>query len=82
MFLLSTYLLETCNTTDSMRKTATCRIESHMRHVVCRVFTVYDLMRNVVYRGFTAIYLGRGMSCIVAYYIIGKTRTFFTNIYF
>ena len=65
----SCYLqVETCNTTDSLRKTATSRIESHMRHVICRVLTVYDSTRDVAYQGFTTIYLGRGMSHTVAYY--------------
>ena len=60
--------VETCNTTDSLRKTATSRIESHMRHVVCRILTVYDSTRDVAYQGFTTIYLGRGMSHTVTYY--------------
>ena len=48
------FLLETCNTTVSMRKATTCRIESHIRHIVYRIFTVYDSRRNVIYRGITA----------------------------
>ena len=49
--------LETCNTTVQLRKTTTCRIQSHIRHVVYRIITVYDSVRNIVCRGFTAIYL-------------------------
>ena len=63
-----TKIVETCNTTDSLRKTATSRIESHMRHVICRILTVYDSTQDVAYQGFTTIYLGRGMSHTVAYY--------------
>jgi hypothetical protein len=51
--------VDTCNTTDSLRKTTTSRIKSHMRHVVYRIFTVYDLLRDDGYRGFTATYLDR-----------------------
>ena len=63
--------VDTCNTTDSLRKATTCRIESHIRHVVYRIFTVYDSARNVVYRGFTASYLGRVRSHSIAYTISG-----------
>ena len=33
--------VETCNTTVSMRKTTTCRIESYIRHIVSRILWVY-----------------------------------------
>ena len=57
--------VETCNTTDLMRKSTTCRIQSHIRHVVYRRFTVYDPALEVVYRRFTVIYSGRCGSHIV-----------------
>jgi len=44
--------LDTCNTIDSMRKAATCRRESYMRHVVCRIFTyvtLHDMSYVMVY---------------------------------
>ena len=63
-----TFTVETCNMTNSMRKTATCRIKSHMRHVVCRIFTVYDSKRGIVYCGFTTTCFGRRISYRVAYY--------------
>ena len=47
--------VDTCSTTNSMRITATGRIESHMQHVVCCIITVCDFTPYVVYRGFTII---------------------------
>ncbi len=42
-------LLETCNTVVMPRYKTTYRIESHMRHIVCRSFTVshYDRLDTI-----------------------------------
>jgi len=62
------FWVESCNTAVSLRKTTTCRIKSHMRLVVYRVVTVYDSTQKVLYRGFTALHLGRVRSHTVAYF--------------
>ncbi len=59
------FFLESCNTTVSMRKRTRSRIQSHMRHSI--------------YRGFTAMYLGRGKSYIDIYCHIHNIQyTFFS----
>ncbi len=58
--------VDTCDTTVSLWKTTTYRIESHIRHVKYRIFIVYNSTQKVVYRGFTSTNLGRWMSHRVA----------------
>ncbi len=49
--------IDTSNTTVSLRKTTTCCMESHIRHVKYQIFIACDLTRAVINRGFTAILL-------------------------
>jgi hypothetical protein len=63
--------LESCNTNVSLRKATTCRIKSHIRHIIYPILTVYDSMGIVVYQGFTVLYFGRGRSHTFAYTFLG-----------
>jgi len=74
------FFLESCNTTVSMRKRTRSRIQSHMRHFVYRIFTVYDLTQDVVYRGFTTLDFGRGKSYIFVYTIYSADFIFIFSI--
>ncbi len=68
---IMTMKVESCNTTVSLQKATTCRIKSHIRHIIYPILTVYDSMGIVVYHGFTVLYFGRGRSHTFAFTFLG-----------
>ncbi len=77
--------LETCNTAVVLRKPTTCRIESYIRHVVCRIFTVNDFfmksyvvgllpfVQDVVYRIVSYIFIIFWNNCRRSFRLIWRS---------